>query len=78
MSAILRLATALNRRRESAIATVTFQHQPGDHNATLELVPHQPEDDCTVELWSIAEKKLLFEAQFNLHLEVVLASALVV
>ncbi len=78
MSAILRLATALNRRRESAIARATFCHQAGDHEATLELVPHEPGDDCTVELWSIAEKKLMFEAQFNLSLTVVLTSALVV
>ncbi len=78
MSAILRLATALNRRREVAIARATVQHRPGDQQAVLALVPLHPGDDCTVELWSIAEKKLMFETQFNLSLEVVLSSALAV
>jgi exopolyphosphatase/guanosine-5'-triphosphate,3'-diphosphate pyrophosphatase len=66
VSPILRLGVALDRRQIGAIATVTLQIQ-GDQCALL-LFPKNPEDPCTLELWSLDYKKEPFERQFGLKL----------
>lgn len=71
LSPLLRLATALTRRRAGAIASVSVDIAPnerGDRLMHLYINPSQPNDDCSLELWSLEYKKEVFEAQFGLTL----------
>ena len=64
MSAILRIAVALDRRQIGAIKTIKchFSH-PGE--LYLELTPAHAQDDCALELWSLDQKKEVFQEEFN-------------
>ncbi|MEM9153676.1 MAG: Ppx/GppA phosphatase family protein [Cyanobacteria bacterium P01_F01_bin.33] len=71
LSPLLRLATALNRRRAGAIASVKVDfttEESGENLMHLYITPTRPNDECSLELWSLEYKKEVFETQFALTL----------
>lgn len=68
LSAILRLAVALNRRQKGAIAEVNCQYDADKRILYFQLFPTEVGDDCALELWSLAYKKEVFEEEFNVKL----------
>jgi exopolyphosphatase/guanosine-5'-triphosphate,3'-diphosphate pyrophosphatase len=68
LSAILRVAVALDRRQIGAIEQVECQYYPHTRELHLWIEPALADDDCALELWSIEEKKPVFEAEFGLQL----------
>lgn len=72
LSALLRLAVALDRRQIGAIKHVICQPQPDAQTFQLLIQPANPDDDCALELWSLNYKKASFETEFGLKLEPVL------
>ena len=77
LSALLRLAVALDRRQIGAIQRVRCEYRPEEKELHLHLQAAQPEDDCALELWSLDYKKGVFEAEFDLKLVVTLEHATV-
>lgn len=65
LSAILRLAVALDRRQVGAIADVRCQYDPDKKELHLHLIPAEIGDDCSLELWSLDYKKGVFEEEFG-------------
>jgi exopolyphosphatase/guanosine-5'-triphosphate,3'-diphosphate pyrophosphatase len=65
LSAMLRLAAALDRRQIGAIASLDCEYNPKTAELTLKLQPKDRKDDCVLELWSLDEKKAVFEAEYN-------------
>jgi len=78
LSAILRLAVALDRRQIGAIEQVTCDYEPETQSVYVRLQAVHPEDDCSLELWSLSEKKACFEAEFNVKLLPILEAVPVV
>jgi exopolyphosphatase/guanosine-5'-triphosphate,3'-diphosphate pyrophosphatase len=74
LSAILRLAVALDRRQLGAIKYVQCDLDAKQRELHLYLMPAFPNDDCALELWSLDYKKDIFEAEFDVtlipHLEI--------
>ncbi|MEH2452143.1 Ppx/GppA phosphatase family protein [Nostoc sp.] len=68
LSAILRLAVALDRRQIGAIAQVQCEYYPQLRQCNLLIFPSQPKDDCALELWSLEYKKGVFEEEFGVKL----------
>lgn len=68
LSALLRLATALDRRQIGAIAQIECEYRPSERKLLLQLQPVQPNDPCELELWSLDYKKVVFEAEFGVKL----------
>ena len=68
LSAILRLAVALDRRQIGAIAQVKCECYPQLRQCNLLIFPSQPDDDCALELWSLDYKKGVFEEEFGVKL----------
>ncbi|MGF1541852.1 MAG: HD domain-containing protein [Pleurocapsa sp.] len=68
LSAILRLAVALDRRQKGAIASVNCQYNPSNRILNLQLFPTEIGDDCAIELWNLAYKKEAFEEEFDVKL----------
>ncbi len=68
LSAILRLAVALDRRQKGAIAAVNCQYDPSNRTVHFQLFPTEVGDDCALELWSLAYKKEVFEEEFDVKL----------
>lgn len=66
LSALLRLAVALDRRQIGAVKAIRCEYHPD--TLFLHLQPSQPGDDCALELWSLDYKKSCFEAEFGLEL----------
>ncbi len=66
LSALLRLAVALDRRQIGAIKAIRCEYHP--EKLFLHLQAAQPGDDCELELWSLDYKKGCFEAEFGLEL----------
>jgi len=64
MSAILRVAVALDRRQIGAIKAIKC-HFPNSAELILELTPAYSNDDCALELWSLDQKKEVFQQEFN-------------
>ncbi len=77
LSAVLRLAVALDRRQIGAIRQVCCQYHPETHELQLQLQASQPEDDCALEMWSLDYKKGIFEAEFGIKLVPVLEAVVV-
>ncbi len=75
LSALLRLAVALDRRQIGAIEAIQCHFSPSDRAFSLHLHAAQPEDDCALELWSLGYKKGAFESEYNAKLMVKLESA---
>lgn len=67
LSALLRLAVALDRRQMGAIKQVRCEYRP-EQELHLRLSPSQPNDDCALELWSLDYKKGVFEAEYGVKL----------
>ncbi len=68
LSAILRLAVALDRGRVGAIEQVSLRCDLAKHECQLIFFPTDPDDECVLECWSLDYKKPVFEAEFNLKL----------
>ncbi|NES66330.1 MAG: Ppx/GppA family phosphatase [Okeania sp. SIO2D1] len=68
LSALLRLAIALDRRQKGAIADVKCEFNQNKQEFYMWLRPANPEDDCALELWNLDYKKEAFEEEFALKL----------
>lgn len=68
-SSLLRLAVALDRRQIGAVSEAYLICDLRAHQAELRLIPRDPSDPCTLELWSIDYKKVPFEKEFGLTLQ---------
>ncbi|MCM1981539.1 Ppx/GppA phosphatase family protein [Lyngbya confervoides] len=68
LSAILKLAVALDRREIGAITDLRCEFDPENCTLVLHLQPQWDEDDCDLELWSLNYKKASFEAEFEISL----------
>ncbi|MEH2087734.1 Ppx/GppA phosphatase family protein [Nostoc sp.] len=68
LSAILRLAVALDRRQIGAVAQVQCEYYPQLNQVNLLIFPTQLDDDCDLELWSLNYKKGVFEEEFGVKL----------
>ncbi|MEM6614332.1 MAG: Ppx/GppA phosphatase family protein [Cyanobacteria bacterium P01_C01_bin.72] len=68
LSAILRLAVALDRRNKGAIARVNCEYDKGDDTLYFQIEPKEVGDDCSLELWNLSYKKEVFEEEFNVEL----------
>ncbi|MEH2389853.1 MAG: Ppx/GppA phosphatase family protein [Nostoc sp.] len=68
LSAILRLAVALDRRQIGAIAQVQCECYPQLRQCNLLIFPSKSDDDCALELWSLDYKKGVFEEEFGVKL----------
>ena len=68
LSAILRLAVALNRRNQGAIAKIWCQYNRERRTFNLQLQPTEIGDECTLELWDLNYKKEMFEEEFDVKL----------
>ncbi|NEQ40684.1 MAG: Ppx/GppA family phosphatase [Okeania sp. SIO3I5] len=77
LSALLRLAIALDRRQKGAIANVKCWLNKNQKEFYIWLQPADPQDDCALELWSLEYKKEAFEEEFGLKLIVKLEPAMV-
>jgi exopolyphosphatase/guanosine-5'-triphosphate,3'-diphosphate pyrophosphatase len=75
LSALLRIAVALDRRQIGAIARVQCLYNTVREELQMLLFPSEPDDDCSLELWSIDYKKPVFEDEFNLKLVPLLQSS---
>ena len=65
VSAILRLAVALDRRQIGAITAVYCHYQEEEKELILQLFPKDVQDDCALELWNLDDKKIIFENEFG-------------
>jgi exopolyphosphatase/guanosine-5'-triphosphate,3'-diphosphate pyrophosphatase len=72
LSALLRLAVALDRRQIGAVAQISCQCHWQAEEFHLKLHPVHPEDDCALELWSLDLKKEAFEIEYGLKLVAIL------
>ncbi len=68
LSALLRLAVALDRRQIGAIERVRCEYDIYNQELRLWLRASQPNDDCALELWSLDYKKGVFEAEYGVKL----------
>ncbi len=68
LSAILRVAVALDRRRIGAIKDINVTCDLATRECNLTFFPCDPDDSCELECWSLDYKKPVFEAEFNLKL----------
>ncbi len=68
LSAILRLAVALERRNKGAIAGVNCEYDKHDHSLDFQIEPVEIGDKCSLELWNLSYKKELFEEEFDVEL----------
>ncbi|BAZ30756.1 Ppx/GppA phosphatase [Cylindrospermum sp. NIES-4074] len=68
LSAILRLAVALDRRQIGAIARIQCEYFFNLRQLKLLIFPSNPDDDCALELWSLDYKKGVFEEEFGVKL----------
>ncbi|NJM64742.1 MAG: Ppx/GppA family phosphatase [Acaryochloris sp. RU_4_1] len=68
LSAILKLAVALDRRQIGAIQALRCEYQAHLNIVILHLHARDIGDDCDLELWSLEIKKVCFEAEFGVKL----------
>lgn len=68
LSALLRLAVALDRRQIGAIADIKCSVNRKSSEFLMELKPVNPGDNCALELWSLDYKKEPFETEYGLKL----------
>ncbi len=69
LSAILRIAVALDRRNKGAVARVRCDFDSKQKVLDVTVIPHEIGDDCALELWSLDYKKPIFEEEFNIQLQ---------
>ena len=65
VSAMLRLAIALDRRQIGAITALYCHYNEDNQELQLELFPKDVNDDCALELWNLEDKKVIFENEFS-------------
>lgn len=70
LSAMLRVAVGLDRRRLGAIAQFQTIYDPQAHTMTLNFTPAHTQDSCELEIWSANDKKACFEQEFDLTLTI--------
>ena len=68
LSAILRLAVALDRRNKGAIASVTCQYDSHHRSLKFLIQPSEVGDKCALELWNLSYKKEIFKEEFDVEL----------
>ncbi|MCC5636597.1 Ppx/GppA family phosphatase [Nostoc sp. CHAB 5844] len=68
LSAILRLAVALDRRQIGAISQARCKYYPDVQEVHLSIFPSHPNDDCSLEMWNLDYKKGVFEAELGVKL----------
>lgn len=68
LSAILRVAVALDRARCGAIASVASTFDAKTQTLKLLLTPTDPQNTCELELWNLGYKKTWFETVFDVSL----------
>ncbi|WP_353929919.1 Ppx/GppA phosphatase family protein [Okeanomitos corallinicola TIOX110] len=68
LSAILRLAVALDRRQIGAISHVQCDYLPDSKELKMLNFSSQSDDDCALELWSLDYKKSVFEDVFEVKI----------
>jgi exopolyphosphatase/guanosine-5'-triphosphate,3'-diphosphate pyrophosphatase len=67
LSAMLRLAVALDRRRIGAISHIQCEYLPNFKEFKMLIFPSSIEDECALEMWSLDYKKGVFEEEFGLR-----------
>lgn len=67
LSAILRLAVALDRRQIGAISYIKCDYIPNFKEFKMSIFPSTIDDECSLELWSLDYKKGVFEEEFGLR-----------
>jgi exopolyphosphatase / guanosine-5'-triphosphate,3'-diphosphate pyrophosphatase len=70
LSAILKLAAALDRRQQGAIAQVELLYHGASKSVVMHLETSDSQGDCGLELWSLNFKKVCFEQAFNVTLSI--------
>ncbi|WNC31893.1 MULTISPECIES: Ppx/GppA phosphatase family protein [unclassified Thermosynechococcus] len=75
LSAILRLASALDRRQIGAVDHITCEWRAVQREFCVQVHPADPSDRCELEIWSVNYKKEPFESQFGVSLKVELVPA---
>jgi exopolyphosphatase/guanosine-5'-triphosphate,3'-diphosphate pyrophosphatase len=70
LSAILRLAVALDRRQVGAISHVQCEYLPHFKELKMLIFPSIINDECELEIWSLDYKKIVFEEEFGVKLAV--------
>jgi exopolyphosphatase/guanosine-5'-triphosphate,3'-diphosphate pyrophosphatase len=68
LSAILRIAVALDRRQIGAVSQVKCEYRREVQELLLRVFPKNFDDDCALELWSLDFKKDVFEEEFGVKL----------
>nr|WP_040698262.1 Ppx/GppA phosphatase family protein [Nodosilinea nodulosa] len=74
LSALLRLAVALDRRGIGAVKSIHCNFDADAHVLNMEVKAAYPGDDCASELWNLDYKKEYFEQVFEVKLLARLAS----
>lgn len=74
LSALLRLAVAIDRRGIGAVKSIHCNFDTDAHVLHMEVKAAQPGDDCASELWSLDYKKEYFEQVFEVKLAARLAT----
>jgi exopolyphosphatase/guanosine-5'-triphosphate,3'-diphosphate pyrophosphatase len=67
LSAMLRLAVALDRRRIGAISHIQCEYLPNFKEFKMLIFPSLIDDECALEMWSLDYKKGVFEEEFGLR-----------
>ncbi len=78
LSAILRLAVALDRRQIGAIQQLRCEFIPDTRVFKIRVFPSRPDDECSLELWSLDYKKGVFESEFDVKLVATLEESAVI
>jgi len=65
VSPFLRLAVALDRRQLGAVESFDCHYNPSTKELYLKLNPAHDNDNCELELWSIEDKKDVFESEYG-------------
>jgi len=65
LSAMLRIAVALDRRGIGAVKSVDYYYSGTNKTLHLDIKPAFSHDDCASELWNLEDKKLWFEEMYD-------------
>ena len=68
LSAVLRLAVALDRRNKGAIAQINCKYDRDARTLDFQIRPTEIGDKCSLELWNLGYKKEVFEEEFDVQL----------
>ncbi|NET04312.1 MAG: Ppx/GppA family phosphatase [Symploca sp. SIO2B6] len=75
LSAILRLAVALDRRQIGAIKQLESEYSQKTRQLHLKLTPAKADDECVLELWNLDYKKGVFEEEYGVKVVATLEAA---